>query len=102
MGYGRVKMLATIVTVGIEIFKAAMIIGLVRVYVKNYRDIKSKFGLGLLIFATLLLLETIVSISIFSTTSLCQSIQIAEIVRPILGTIECIGIAVLTWITWKS
>jgi len=95
-------MLATIVTVGIEIFKAAMIISLARVYVKNYRDIKSKFGLGLFIFAMILLLETIVSISIFSTTSLCESIQIAQVVRPILSTIECIGISVLAWITWKS
>jgi len=95
-------MIATIFTAGIEIFKAGMIIILLRVYIKNYRDIKSRFGLGLFIFAMLLLLETIVSIGIFSSTSLCHSIQIAEIVRPILSTIEFVGISVLAWITWKS
>jgi len=94
-------MLGVALTVGIEIVKAILIGVLLSIYLNNYRSIKSKFTLGLLLFAAILLAETIMALGIYSTTSLCQAIEISEVARPILSLIEVIGIAILVWITRK-
>ncbi len=94
-------MLGVALTISIEIVKAVLIGILLSIYIENYKDVKSSFTLGLLMFAAILLAETIMALGIYSTTSLCRAIEISEIARPILSLIEVIGIAILVWITRK-
>lgn len=45
----------------VGIANICLLIALIYVYMKNYRQIKSKFTMGLLVFASLLLLQNVVS-----------------------------------------
>lgn len=45
----------------IGIANICLLIALIYIYMKNYRQIKSKFTMGLLVFASLLLLQNVVS-----------------------------------------
>ncbi|RLI43299.1 hypothetical protein DRO64_05580 [Candidatus Bathyarchaeota archaeon] len=102
MGGSRlISMWGVALTVGLEVTKAFLICVLLAIYMENYRNIKSKFTLGLLMFAAILLAETIMAIGIYSVTSLCRAIEISEVARPVLSLIEVIGIAILVWITRK-
>lgn len=92
---------AVMVTIGIEVVKAALLLGLFFTYLRNHQKIRSEFTLGLLLFAALFLVETLVAIYLYSTTVLCQVIQMSEVIRPVLSAIECAGMAVLAWITLK-
>ncbi|MBS7609977.1 hypothetical protein KEJ36_03145 [Candidatus Bathyarchaeota archaeon] len=94
-------MSAVMVTIGIEIVKAILLLGLFITYLRNHRKIRSKFTFGLLLFAILFFAETLAAIFLYSTTALCQAIQMSEIIRPFLSAIECIGMAILAWITLK-
>jgi len=95
------RLSAVIITIGIEIVKALLLLGLFLTYLRNHQKIRSKFTFGLLLFAILFLAETFAAIFIYSATSLCQAIEVSEIIRPILSAIECVGMAVLVWITFK-
>ncbi|NHV98407.1 MAG: hypothetical protein HA496_02030 [Thaumarchaeota archaeon] len=93
--------LATWVSIMVEVVNVMLLLVLVYIYVKNHLKIRSKFTLGLLSFASLFLLERFLAIYFYMSTDMCSAIEVARVVRPILSSIETIGLAILLLITWK-
>jgi hypothetical protein len=91
-GYTGIKLIA----IGIEIGNIGLLSGLLYLYVKSYRQIKIGFTVGLILFASVLLLRSIVTIG-FLIVDIDTLIS-----RPtyIGGIIEFIALAILLKITW--
>jgi len=91
-GYTGIKIIA----IGIEIGNIGLLSGLLYLYVKSYRQIKIGFTVGLILFASVLLLRSIITIGflIIDTDAL--------IGRPtyVGGIIEFVALVILLKITW--
>ena len=80
----------------IEIGNIGLLLGLLYLYIKSYRQIKIGFTIGLILFASALLLRSI------STIAFLVLFSDVFIGKPILigGIIEFIALAILLKITW--
>ena len=87
-------------SLGINIVNVIILGLLLSIYMKNYRHIKSKYNLGLLIFSLLFLAENLISVhlGIFSWPYFEDEI-IFHIV--LINIIQLSGLATLLHITWK-
>jgi len=80
---------------------SVLILGaLLHVYIRNLRKIKSRFTIGLLIFAVLFLAQNLVSLYYFISMMDYYSTEV-EIHAFILTLLQVIGFAVLLKITWE-
>ncbi len=77
-----------------------LLLALLYVYTKNLRKIKSKFTIGLFIFALLFLIQNLVSLFYFITMMDYYSAEVEAHVF-ILTLLQAIGFAVLLKITWE-
>ena len=77
-----------------------LLLGLVYIYYKNLRKIKSNFTIGLLIFAILFLAQNLISLFYFITMKNYYAPEV-EIHVFILTLLQTIGFAVLLKITWE-
>ena len=77
-----------------------LLLGLLYVYYKNLKKIKSKFTIGLFIFAILFLLQNLVSLYFYLTMMQYYSPQV-EIHVFILTLLQTLGFLVLLKITWE-
>ena len=86
----------TVVSLG----NALLLVILLYVYLGSYRKIKSSFTLGLILFATLLLVQNILSSSFLLFH---QAFRVPEIGAPLflLNITEFFGLAILLRITWR-
>ncbi len=91
-GYTGIKTAAII----IELLNIGLLTGLLYLYTKSYRNIKIGFTIGLILFALMLLIKSIVTIGFLIVDSE------ALIGRPtyIGGIIELIALTILLKITW--
>jgi hypothetical protein len=81
---------------GIEIANIGLLSGLLYLYIKSYRQIKIGFTIGLILFASVLLIRSILTIALLIMDSdMLTSRQIL-----IGGVIEFIALAILLKITW--
>ena len=92
LGYNGIKAAAVI----IEIANIGLLTGLLYLYTKSYRQIKIGFTVGLILFALMLLIKSISTITFLLVDS---DLLIG---RPIYigGIIEFIALAILLKITW--
>jgi len=91
-GYAGVKITAII----IELANIGLLLGLLYLYIKSYRQIKIGFTIGLILFALTLLIRSILTIVfLIVDTDLL-------IGRPVYigGIIQFIALAILLKITW--
>lgn len=90
--YTGIKTVAII----IELLNIGLLTGLLYLYTKSYRNIKIGFTIGLILFALMLLIKSIVTIGFLIVDSE------ALIGRPtyIGGIIELIALTILLKITW--
>ena len=77
-----------------------LLLGLIYVYYKNLRKIKSNFTIGLLIFAILFVIQSIVSLCFFITMKNYYVPEV-EIHVFILTLLQTIGFGILLKITWE-
>lgn len=70
------------------------------IYVRNYRTIKSKFCLGLMIFALLFLIQNLIAFYFQITMMYYYSKEVANIAF-VLNALEALGFVALLYITWK-
>lgn len=91
-GYSGIKIIALI----IEIANIGLLTGLLYLYTKSYRQIKIGFTVGLILFALMLLIKSILTI-VFLIID--PDILVG---RPVYfgGIIEFIALAILLKITW--
>ncbi|HYS71409.1 MAG TPA: hypothetical protein VEM95_03210 [Thermoplasmata archaeon] len=76
--------------------------GLLIVYARNFRAIKSTFSVGLVLFAVLFLVQNIAAIALFLSMSTNANYGLA-VAMPMLAlnVAELSGFAVLFWISWQ-
>ena len=77
-----------------------LLLGLIYVYYKNLRKIKSNFTIGLLIFAILFLVQNVISLCFFIAM---KSYYVPEVEIHIftLTLLQTIGFGILLKITWE-
>ncbi len=82
--------------IGIEIANVCLLSGLLYLYVKSYRQIKIGFTIGLILFASVLLIRSILAIALLIMASDMLTGRQAFVG----GFIEFIALAILLKITW--
>lgn len=88
------------VTTVLTAISTILLLGLVYVYYKNLRKIRSNFTIGLLIFAVLFLIQNIVSLYYFITMMKYYAPEV-EVHVFILTLLQAIGFGILLKITWE-
>ena len=83
----------------IEIGNVALLSGLLYLYIKSYREIKIGFTVGLILFASFLLLRSIYNIIFIITNTSSQFL--VDTHSFIGGIIEFVGLIILLLITWN-
>ena len=74
--------------------------GLLLVYAKNFREVRSTFSIGLVLFALLFLLQNVAAVALYlSMATQAYSVSIAATML-VLNLAELGGFAVLFWISW--
>jgi hypothetical protein len=99
--------ISTIFAIIIGIANICLLIALLYVYLKSYRQLKSKFTMGLLVFVSLLLLQNAVS-TLFLALSMVlgpgsHSFEIGRQEFPLssINVIQLIALSILLYITWE-
>lgn len=82
--------------IGIEIANIGLLSGLLYLYVKSYRQIKIGFTIGLILFASVLLIRSILTIALL----IMASDMLTGRQALVGGFIEFIALAILLKITW--
>lgn len=77
-----------------------MLAGLLHIYIRNLKKIKSNFTIGLFIFALLFLIQNLVSLYYYLTMMKYYSPEV-EVHVFILTLLQTIGFLVLLKITWE-
>ena len=86
----------TIITAVSTIF----LLGLLYVYYKNLKSAKSKFTIGLFVFALLFLLQNLISLYYYITMMKYYAPEV-EVHVFILTLLQAIGFLILSVITWE-
>ena len=90
-----------IVLMAVNLASVVILLLLLNVYVKNYRSIRSRFNLGLILFCILFLAENllILHLAIFQWPHIANNVFVTHMVA--IDIIELLGLASLLYITWK-
>lgn len=88
------------VTTLLTAISTLILVGLLYVYYKNLKKIKSKFTIGLFVFAVLFLLQNLVSLY-FYLTMMDYYVPQVEIHVFILTLLQTIAFLILLKITWE-
>ena len=105
--FGFISVGMTYIAFGVGFANICLLLGLLYVYWRSYRQLKSKFTIGLLYFASFLLLQ-----NIFTTLFLARILVLGigphglDIDRPIfsllsINIIQLIALSILFRITWE-
>ena len=88
------------VTTGLTGISTLLLLGLLYVYSKNLKTIRSKFTIGLFLFALMFLLQNMVSLYYYITMMKYYAPEV-EIHVFILTLLQTIGFMILLKITWE-
>mgnify|MGYP001579243670 CR=1 FL=1 len=84
----------------VSVLNSILLLFLLFIYLKNYKTIKSKFTLGLAVFAILLLAQNLTSIY-FQTAMIDYYSRTVANFALILNLLESLALLSLAYITWK-
>jgi len=78
-----------------------VLVGLLYIYVTNFRSVRSPFALGLIVFASLFLLENVAAMYFY--TAMNDSLLGASVAIPmlVLNAAELIGFSTLFYVSWR-
>jgi len=90
-----------IVNMVVSAISIVVLSGLLLVYAKSFRSIKSTFSVGLVVFAVLFLVQNIAAIALY--VSMAAAGYGLSVAMPMLAlnVAELGGFAVLFWISWQ-
>jgi len=74
--------------------------GLIAIWVRTYREIRAPMTLGSIVFATFLLAENAVALYFYFNAPAGMP-PLAVNVMAVLQILEAVGIAALSYVTWK-
>ncbi len=86
---------------GLEIINSVLLVFLLYIYVQNYRQMKTVFGLGLIFFAVLLLVQNVLA-AYFHMAMLDFYSREAMEHGMILSGVQTVALGVLAFVTWKD
>ena len=89
------------VSLGISVANILILSMLLYIYSKNYRHIKSKFNLGLMVFSLLFLVENLSSIAMETLVWSTETFDMFISGIAFINAIELLGLLTLLYITWK-
>lgn len=92
--------MAEIIGMALHLVNMLLLFGLLFIYVQNYRHLRTKLTAGLVLFASLFLLQSIVNIY-YDATMVMYSSAGAETAAAVIEAIKAVGFAVLLWISWE-
>lgn len=75
--------------------------GLLLVYAKNFRSIRSAFSVGLVMFAVLFLVQNIAAVALYMSMSDAQYPVGVAMPMLALNLTELCGFGILFWISWQ-
>ena len=78
-----------------------LLILLLRVYVQNYSEMKTVFGMGLVVFAAFMLLENLLALYFHLAMVEYYSSQVMEHAF-FLSAAQTVALLVLSWVTYKE
>jgi len=93
------SILMKVITI-LTVISTLLLMGLLHVYYKNLKAAKSKFTIGLFVFALLFLVNNLVSLY-FYITMMDYYVPAVELHVFILALLQAIGFAILLKITWE-
>jgi hypothetical protein len=76
-----------------------LLAGLIAIWVRTYREIRAPLTLGTIIFATFLLAENAVALYFYFNAPAMPPLAVE--VMMVLQILETLGIAALSYVTWK-
>ncbi len=86
---------------GVATVSAAFLVGLLYVYIRNHRHLQSPFTLGLVFFATLLLVQNLGSVYFYFMMANAGQGSGVAIPMLVLECVEVVGFASLFYVTWR-
>jgi len=86
---------------GVAGVSAALLAGLLYVYVRNHRGLRSPFTLGLVLFASILLVENLASIYFYFLMNEAKEGPAVAVPLFALGLVQAVGFGALFYITWR-
>jgi len=89
-------------TVGmaLHVINVILILALLYIYLQNYAKMKSKYTIGLMFFAFILLVQSAMGLY-FDTTMVMYSTPQATSIATLLEAIKAVSFAILLWISWE-
>lgn len=90
-----------LISPAINALNVIMLVALLYIFSKNYRHIRSKYNLGLVLFSSLFLAENLLMLhlGVFSWPFCAADEVMLHIV--VINTIQLLGLLSLLYITWK-
>lgn len=85
----------------LEIINAVLLLFLLYIYANNYREMKTAFGLGLILFALLFLVQNLLAV-FFHLTMMDYYSAAAMQHALVLSGLQTIALAILSFVTWKA
>lgn len=89
-----------ILGMSLHIINVILLIILLYMYVQNYRHLKTKLTAGLILFAFLFLVQSLMNIY-YDVSMVMYSSLHAEIAATVLEGVKAIAFGVLVWISWE-
>jgi hypothetical protein len=89
-----------VATIIVSIANMSILVGLLYVYINNYRQIKIGFTIGIILFAAILLLKNIFDIAYLIVTGNMLNCRHDLTGNLVGGIIQFIALAILLKITW--
>ncbi|HUK49721.1 MAG TPA: hypothetical protein VLV18_01700 [Terriglobales bacterium] len=89
-----------VANISLAAVNAAVVVGLLYVYANNFGQLRSKLGLGLIVFSGVLMVQNIAAALIY--WQLAQTYT-AVVAKPLLlmTLLETIALLFLSWTTWR-
>ncbi len=87
------------VSMALHVVNMILTLGLLYIYGQNYRKMRSKYTIGLMLFAFVFLVHSALGLYFDTSMVMYSSVQ-AETAAMILEVIKAISFAVLLWISW--
>ena len=88
-------------SIAINAINVVILLFLLYVFTKNYRHIKSRYNIGLIIFSLIFLVENLIilHLGIFQWPDVVDSVLMLHMIT--IDFIELLGLLTLLYITWK-
>ncbi len=88
-------------SMGVAGVSSALLVGLLYVYVGNHRQLRSPFTLGLVFFASLLLVENLASIYFYFLMNEAREGPAVAVPMLALGLVQVVAFGALFCVTWR-